>query len=287
MPKISCIMPVYNTAKYLEECIESILNQTYNDFEFIISDDGSTDWSKDIIKRYAEKDNRIIFLDNPKNRWIVANLNDCLIKASWKYIAIMESDDISMTERFEIEMQEFINDNDLMLVWTQWYLIKSDWDNISLFPDMNYDFSTFKNRYLYKYTFSSPSVIFKKEIINKVWNFESNLLWDFNFYSNVIFSKLKCKNIDKILVKKRVHPESLWAKKYFRITTEYYKLRNKFVIKYKLWMKFLIYNSIFYLFDMFIWLARIITKKLWIYKILSYYYIKYILRRDTYKENYL
>jgi len=71
-------MPVYNTEKYLEECIESILNQTFADFEFIISDDGSTDKSKEIIKKYAEKDSRIVFLNNPKNRGICANLNDCI-----------------------------------------------------------------------------------------------------------------------------------------------------------------------------------------------------------------
>jgi len=89
MPKISCIMPVYNTAEYLDEAIQSILHQSFSDFEFIISDDGSNDWSKEIIKKYTSQDSRIIFLDNPKNRGICANLNDMVQIAKWEYIAIM------------------------------------------------------------------------------------------------------------------------------------------------------------------------------------------------------
>lgn len=72
-PTISVIMPVYNTAKYLNEAIESILNQTFTDFEFIIIDDCSTDGSKNIIKSYNDK--RIILIENEFNKGIIFGLN--------------------------------------------------------------------------------------------------------------------------------------------------------------------------------------------------------------------
>ena len=64
MPKISVIVPVYNTEKYIGRCIESILNQSYKELEVIIINDGSSDGSAEIIRKYAENDSRIIFIDN-------------------------------------------------------------------------------------------------------------------------------------------------------------------------------------------------------------------------------
>lgn len=99
MPKISAIMPAYNAEKYIGEAIESILNQTFADFEFIIIDDGSTDGTKKIIKEYD--DPRIVLLENEKNSGIVVALNKGLDAAKGEYIARMDSDDISLPERFE------------------------------------------------------------------------------------------------------------------------------------------------------------------------------------------
>jgi len=80
-PAISVIMSAYNAEKYVAEAIESILNQTFKDFEFIIIEDGSKDKTFDIVKKYAEKDHRIKLLRNNKNIGYVGfikNLNKCL-----------------------------------------------------------------------------------------------------------------------------------------------------------------------------------------------------------------
>lgn len=98
-PKISVIMPVYNGARYLREAIESILNQTYSDFEFIIVNDGSTDESEKIIQSY--EDDRIIYVKNDTNQKICVTLNKGLDLARGEYIARMDCDDISMPTRFE------------------------------------------------------------------------------------------------------------------------------------------------------------------------------------------
>ena len=99
MPKISVVMPAYNAEKYIGEAIESILNQTFKDFEFIIINDGSVDHTKEIIREY--NDPRIVLLENDKNRGIVLSLNKGLDAATGKYIARMDADDIALKNRFE------------------------------------------------------------------------------------------------------------------------------------------------------------------------------------------
>jgi len=104
-PKISVIMPVYNTAEYVEAAIKSILEQTYTDFEFIIVDDASTDGSDAIIESYAQKDERIHFFRNECNKGISFTRNRLISLAKCDYIATQDSDDVSRTDRLAKEIQ--------------------------------------------------------------------------------------------------------------------------------------------------------------------------------------
>ena len=108
LPMISVLMPIYNAELYVGEAIESILNQTYKNFEFIIIDDGSTDNSLNIIKSY--KDDRIKLFQNDENKGLIYTLNRGLDLAQGKYIARMDSDDISLPKRFEIQVN-FLEQN--------------------------------------------------------------------------------------------------------------------------------------------------------------------------------
>lgn len=96
--KVSVLMPVYNAAPYLREAIDSILSQTFADFEFLIINDGSTDTSEGIIKSY--QDSRIRYLKNAQNLGLVNTLNLGLEAAQGEYIARMDADDISLPTRF-------------------------------------------------------------------------------------------------------------------------------------------------------------------------------------------
>jgi len=96
-------MPAYNAEKYLREAIDSILSQTFADFEFIIINDGSTDSTKDIIQSY--NDPRIVYLENEKNSGICITLNKGLDAARGKYIARMDADDISLPERLARQVE--------------------------------------------------------------------------------------------------------------------------------------------------------------------------------------
>lgn len=105
MVEVSVVMPVYNAAPYLKDAIHSILTQTYHDFEFIIVDDGSTDRSGEIIKSFI--DARIVFLQQ-ENRGLAYSLNRGIRESSGKYIARMDADDISLSDRLRLQVA-FLN----------------------------------------------------------------------------------------------------------------------------------------------------------------------------------
>ncbi len=119
MPKVSVIMGIYNCSNYLPKAIESIVNQTYTNWELILCDDASTDDTYEIAKEYAEKYlDKIILLRNEVNSKLSFTLNHCLEHATGEYVARMDADDLCVPERFEKQV-EFLNEHqDIALVGT-------------------------------------------------------------------------------------------------------------------------------------------------------------------------
>ncbi len=108
MPKISVVIPVYNAEPYLQEAMDSIVNQTFRDLEIICINDSSTDNSPAILESYAKQDSRVVILQNEVNLGIVDTLNKGLAAASGEFIARMDSDDIAELNRFQIQL-DFMN----------------------------------------------------------------------------------------------------------------------------------------------------------------------------------
>jgi glycosyltransferase involved in cell wall biosynthesis len=123
-PLISIIMPVFNGAKFLKDAIDSILNQTYTNFEFIIVDDKSTDSSLKIIKSFS--DNRIKILQNKINSGVAFSLNKALKVAKGKYIARMDADDISYLNRIEKQVKFLDKNPNIIAVGCQVKIIDND-----------------------------------------------------------------------------------------------------------------------------------------------------------------
>ena len=100
MPKVSIIMPSFNVAPYIKECMDSVVNQTLQDIEIIVVDAFSTDGTREILKDYAKKDKRIIILDDDKGSTGYSN-NKALKQAKGEYIGIVETDDFVANDMFE------------------------------------------------------------------------------------------------------------------------------------------------------------------------------------------
>lgn len=100
-PKVSVLMPVFNSSRYIKESVESVLSQSFNDFEFVIVDDGSTDETPAILEEYALQDNRIRIIRNEKNMGIVYALNRGLKVCHGDYIVRMDADDVATQDRLK------------------------------------------------------------------------------------------------------------------------------------------------------------------------------------------
>jgi len=123
-PMVTVLMAVYNGEKFLKEAMESILTQTFTDFEFLIINDGSTDNSVKIIEEF--NDPRIRLIHNEKNLKLIASLNKGISLAKGKYIARMDSDDISMPDRLKKEVNFLENSLEYGLVGTYYTVIDGE-----------------------------------------------------------------------------------------------------------------------------------------------------------------
>ncbi len=240
-PMISVVMPVYNTKEdYLREAIESILNQTYRDFEFIILNDGSTNNDvKDVILSY--KDKRIKYVENKTNLGLVETLNKGIALAIGTYIARMDSDDISLPERFEKQMIYFENNPEVSLVSANAvnFPCKS---KMVQYPE-HVDFLTI----LKGCWIVHPLVMFRKADFEK-YDLKYDLNYahaeDYELWSRAT-KYLKFANLKDILLKYRVHSESISNSKHkqqIRVTKKVRKNMFEFLAIDKCLQKELVFN---------------------------------------------
>lgn len=159
---VSVVMPVYNSEKFIEGAIQSVLKQTHKKIEFIIIDDGSTDSSKLIIEKYLN-DERIIFISR-ENMGLVFTLNQLLKMSKGNYIARMDSDDISAENRIEKQLRFLIENSDVAVVGCSSYIINECSEIKShrippLSPSLNNALLFFGP------TLTHPSVLFNKKML--------------------------------------------------------------------------------------------------------------------------
>lgn len=128
IPKVSVLMPVYNGERYLAQAVESILNQTFTDFEFVILDDCSTDSTPAILDRYT--DSRIVRLRNDTNLGITRSLNRLLDSARGEYLARMDADDIAYPDRLAKQVAQMDADPQLGLLGTRYVIVDEEGKSI-------------------------------------------------------------------------------------------------------------------------------------------------------------
>lgn len=134
MDLISVLMPVFNVEPFVAQAVESILNQSYKNFEFIIVDDCSSDATLSICRHYAENDSRIKLFRNESNLGIAKTLNFALSNAGGKYVVRMDGDDVSVPDRLE-RMKQYLDEHkEISLVGTSTITIDSDGNEVGRTP---------------------------------------------------------------------------------------------------------------------------------------------------------
>ena len=203
IPKISVVMSVYNEEKYLPEAIESILNQTFEDFEFIIVNDGSTDRSLEIIQSYD--DDRIVLI-NQENTGLAKALNNGIAISKSDFIARIDADDIAMPERLEKQLAFLSNSPSYIIIGSNAAIIDKD----GHFVCDSHLFVTDEEMkgMLPNTPFIHPSVMFKKKSFYEAGKYPEYMI---NFAEDVVLinrmAKLgKFANISENLIQYRIVP---------------------------------------------------------------------------------
>lgn len=202
---ITVLLPVYNASAFLKEAIESILNQTFRDFELLIINDGSTDDSENIILRFG--DPRIRYIKNEKNLRLIATLNKGIELSSGKYIARMDADDISLPERLQIQY-DFMEQNPEVALCGSWYEAIGSRERLVKYVSGHQPIML---KMLYQCHLCHPSVMIRKRSLDNFSpKFESSFLHaeDYEFFTR-IGETYQLDNIQRVLLKYRLHESSV------------------------------------------------------------------------------
>lgn len=229
--KVSIIMPVYNNQDYIKEAIESIIAQSFKEWELIIINDASTDNTPNIIKSY--KDKRIKNITNFKNEGVAASLNKGLKIAEGEYIARIDSDDICLPNRFELQIEFLDNNPKTVIVGSNAEIINYSGDVLSItdLPTTDIDI---RNMLFVRNPLIHPSVMFRKKILDKTGNYnvKFNGAEDYELWFRMLkFGKAY--NFKKPLIKRRVHDNVVTKK--FR-----YKVEARAMLARLLHLKYLL-----------------------------------------------
>jgi glycosyltransferase involved in cell wall biosynthesis len=203
---VSIVMPVYNSEDVLEETMDSILNQTFKDFEFIIINDGSTDSSLNILKKYVKSDKRIRLINNKKNMGFANSLNVGLKAAKGKYIAISNSDDVSHPRRIGIQFDYLEKHPDIFLIGTSAVYIDKNGKEIRRFRKYD-DYKILEWRLRKSCGIMHSSTMFRNQEIFFDENFGGAT--DYHFFYQVLKKGKKLTNIPQFLLRYRVHEGSM------------------------------------------------------------------------------
>jgi glycosyltransferase involved in cell wall biosynthesis len=204
-PKISVLMSVYNGEKYLRQAINSILSQTFKNFEFIIVNDGSSDDTYKIASSYS--DERIIIISNKKNLGLTKSLNIGLNITKGDYVARMDADDVSFPGRFEIQADFLDRNPDFGLVgsWVEYIGLKGKELGIKKNPT---DYSVILKKILRYNTFVHSSLMIRRSVLEKVEGYNEQFKFAQDYDLILKIAKLtKVTNLPKVLLSYRINPQ--------------------------------------------------------------------------------
>ena len=227
---ISIIMGLYNAQSTIVEAIDSIVNQTYKDWELIICDDGSSDNGALLVEEYSKKDQRIKLIRNDRNRGLNYTLNHCLEYVSGEYVARMDADDISLPTRLEEELDLLVKSSvDFVSCSMIFFDEKGDWGEGKVIPEPQ------KSDFIYGTPFCHAPCLVKTSAYKAVdgYTVDDKLLRveDYHLWYKMYKKGFTGVNLEKSLYKMRDDRNASNRRKFkYRINEAY--------VKYLIWRDF-------------------------------------------------
>lgn len=231
MALVTVAIPFYNAQRHLAEAIESVINQTYQDWNLILLDDGSTDDSLAIAKKYASTDDRISLLSDGENKNLGYRLNQISLEVKTKYLARMDADDIMHPNRLSRQIEILENNNEIDVLGTNAYIINLDSQVIGI------RFLPIKDKIKSVEGFIHPTIMAKTNwFLNNPYDERAVRLEDFE-----LWMRTKSENNFKMLLEPflyyREFPNTYYKK--------YYKSFKTILYLTQKWKSFSIFKGIF------------------------------------------
>ena len=230
---VSVVIPVYNSGKFLEECLDSILAQTYQNIEIIAVDDGSTDSSPDILERYSDK----ISIISQKNQGLAYALNLGINKMKGKWFKWFSPDDVMYSNTIEILIDEAKNHSDNTIIYSNWNIIDDAGNTLREFHESNYnelsefDFNVrlLDGQQINVNTTLIPSILFKKYGIREL---DDPVAIDYDFFlRSALLHNVKFHLISQPLVKYRIHSDQLSHKNISKTLNYISEIKDEILMK--------------------------------------------------------
>jgi len=240
MDLVSIIMPSYNTGRYIKESIDSVLAQTYKNWELIIVDDCSKDDTDEVIASF--KDERIKYLKNEKNSGAAVSRNRGLCEAKGKWIAFLDSDDIWEPEKLELQL-EFMKKNGYSFTYTDYRIqLNGEW-----MPYINTAPDTVNMRKLYNYCyFSTITVMYDRDVVGLVQIEDLKKNNDYAMWFEVMKKAKIAHRLPKCLSYYIKHDDSVSGGSKWKLIKHHYILYKKGLKKNSLMSFLLTLNNLFF-----------------------------------------
>jgi len=205
-PKVSVLMSVHEGERYLRESVESILDQIFTNFEFIIVDDGSTDNTWEILRDYADRDQRVQLVKNQENIGLTRSLNRSLAQATGEYIARQDADDISLPTRLERQVEFLDKNKHVGLLGTSWYAINGKGKIIGINQAVSGKHAV--------HFMCHGSTLIRKNCLEEVGFYQEifELAQDYDLWLRIA-DEFEVVNLSEPLYEQRIHMDSVSAEK--------------------------------------------------------------------------
>lgn len=225
-PLVTVLMPVYNASPYLKQAIESILEQTYDNYEFLIIDDGSTDASLSIIRQYATANSKLRVVSR-SNRGLVNTLNEGVLLARGKYIARQDADDMSLPLRLEKQVLFMERHTDALLVGSNYEFIDSQ-GAVSGATDVFTKHNDIKPALIFSNQFGHGTVMVDKNGLINSGLYDANYAHaeDYELWSRIA-DRGSVYNLSDILYQWRMHSQNITTMKAEEMHTQVKKIQKR------------------------------------------------------------
>lgn len=226
LPKVTVLMPVYNAGGFLAEAIESILNQTFRDFELLIIDDGSTDRSLGTIKKYTKQDKRVKVVSHGENKGLVATLNEGIGLAEGKYIARQDQDDISAKSRLKKQVEYLDNNPSIGLLGTNYDVIDNRGKTVAT-TDVFTSPEDIKLAEVFSNQLGHGTIIARRRLLRTFpYDEDFKNAEDYDLWAR-LSHHTKIANLSKPLYKWRLHETGMTNTKTAAMQSQVHRIRNR------------------------------------------------------------